>query len=1060
MIYYTENDSEDFYELLKNNVMKEEGEACFTFYEYENGIRKDVKLTRKEVLDKSLKIAKELKERGAKKGDRVIILSTQTPDNVLSIAASLLLGTVFTIVPPPIDASKMMRFKSVVESCEPEFILYGNLLERKIQKIISDLKADVKIGKILRDVKFLNVEKSESNNKDFIPEKIDLDDVIYIQYTSGSTSAPKGVMITYGNLLSAINCAFKRCHLRRLVTWVPFFHNLGLVYAIFLPMINPEISIGVMSPDAFLEKPERWIRALSDFKADTTLGPNSAYNSYPKLVPASSVKDIDLSGLKRLVNGSEIVTKATLDRFAEEYKDFGITINKFSNGYGLSEATCGICDSEFVEDKDLITLDFQAYKNGKYKTADKDAKDTIQFVSCGVILDKTIVKIVNPDTLKECKEDEFGEIWIQAPYIAKGYYKNEDATEETFKAELDGYEGYFLRTGDMGIIKNNRVFITGRIKELIIVNGNNILPNDIALKLQETIEEVKLSDIVPFSVMADKKEKLVILIGMPEQLLDKVNTEEIKNKINKCVLNNFEVSPYDVKFVGKNELPKSDNGKISIKKAAKMYEENNLSSNKKVVIDYKTKTEFSLGEIIKSEFSHEASRDQNLLNLGMDSLEVVGLAKSIENTFNVSIPVSFIFESPFISKISEYIDRSLNGEDLSKLEKDKSYLYDEVKLDESIRPGKYKTDEPEMKNVFITGTTGFVGAYLISSFNKYTDAKLYCHVRAKDKEAGLERIKKNMEYYHLWKEEYKDNIIPVTGSLDEPLLGIDKEEYDFLAENIDTIIHNGAILNFIYPYERLKETNVYGTVKALALACTGKPKYFNYISSYSVFDNPSHFKKHAVEDDELKECRGYYLSYSESKWVAENIIHVARERGLRAAIYRPGEITGANDTGIWKLSDSISRMIKSILITGVYPDIPMQIHMTQVDYIADAIVNIAKRGDSYGKAFNLMNDVYVPLKWIGDTVNELGYDAKQVSYDEWRQGIFEAGNEHPLKLLESLFKVKKKNPEEDFVNRYGKMSPVYDDTRNAKKALEGTGIKCESMNSELLKKYVANFIDK
>ena len=1051
-------DEKDFYELLKKNALEKEGEPCFIFYEYNGMNRREISIDRKQLLDRSLSIGKELKVRGAKKGDRVIVLSTQTADNVLSISASILAGTIFTIIPPPTDLSKMERFKSVIQSCNPKFILCGTLLEEKLNEILTFIKKDEKFKKLIEDIQVINVDKC-IDNEGFVPEKIELDDTIYIQYTSGSTSAPKGVMIGYENVISAIECVIRDYNIRNIVAWVPFFHNLGLVYCILTPIIRPELKIGVMSPSAFLEVPERWIKLLSEFKADTTLAPNSVYDSYPKLVPAETLKDIDLSNMKLLLNGSEIITEGTLRRFEKEYGQFGISKAAFCNGYGLSEATCAASDGNYCEEKDLINIDFEQYKSGKLKVADDNTKDSIQFVSSGSPMNLATIKIVNPDTLEECKEDEFGEIWVQAPYVAQGYYRNEEATKETFKCELKGYEGYFLRTGDLGILKDNRLFITGRIKELIIINGNNILPNDIVSKLKEEISEIQFADIVPFSIVTDKKEKLVIILGVPGKMLENLNVDAIKEKINKCILNNFEVTPYDIKFVDGKELPKSDNGKISIKAAAKKYEDDTILKTK-TIIEYSTETEHKLGSIIKNDFSHEAGREENLLSLGMDSLEVVGLSKSIEKAFDVSVPVSFIFESPFISKISEYIDRTLNGEDLSLLEKDKSYLYDEVVLDESIKPGKYETDKPEMKNVFITGTTGFVGAYLISAFAKFTKAKLYCHVRAKDKESGLKRIKENMEYYKLWKEEYAEFIVPITGSLNEPLLGIDENEYKFLAENIDTIIHNGAILNFIYPYERLKETNVLGTVKTLALACEGKPKYYNYISSYSVFDNPSHFKKRAEEDDQLEDCKGYFLSYSESKWVSENIIHVARERGLRAAIYRPGEITGANDTGIWKLSDSLSRTIRAMLVTKTYPAIPMKVHMTQVDYIADAIVNIAMRGDSYGKGFNLMNDIYVPLKWIGDVANQMGYETKEIPFEEWKKNLFEAGNEHPLKLLESLFKVQKKNDAESFVNRYGEMSPIYDDTRNAKKALEGTGVKCDSMNDELLKKYINNFTDK
>ncbi|WP_238916617.1 thioester reductase domain-containing protein [Clostridium sp. YIM B02555] len=1066
MKYYIKGYQDNFWKVLNENARENENDICFSFYEYSGEEKQVITLTRANLVEKSLSIASMLKRRKAQKGDKVVIFSTQTADNVLSVLGSVLAGTIFTIIPPPTDSNKMMRFLSVVESCNPKFILCGDSIEDEIHSVLEKVKKDEKYNSLLENLQVINVEKC-TEDKDFIPEEVSLDDIIYIQYSSGSTSEPKGVMVSYGNVVSLVNLSKESMQNKRLFGWVPFFHNLGLVYLMFSPILDKELSVGIMSPNAFLEKPLRWFEGMSDFKADVTIAPNSVYESYPKLVPSGKLKGIDLSNVKTLLNGSELVNHSTMKQFADAYKEFGITVNKFIVGYGLAEATCGITTNTYYSEDERIEIDFDEYQAGKWVLASENTANKIQFVSNGEAINYIVIKVVNPTTLEECAEDEFGELWAQGPSIAQGYYKNEIATNETFNAKLKGYNGNFLRTGDLGIIKNKKIYVTGRIKELIIINGVNILPNDIAIKLKEEISELKDSDIIAFPVVNEYKERLIIIPEIPEKIVKVGNLNEVAGRISSCVSKYFQVSPYHVGFIREGTLPRSDNGKISIMKSASLYkeeklnlinlseEDNSLKSSEP--IEYSTETEKTLGDIIDKEFSHKTRSNDNLLNLGMDSLEVLGLTANIEDIFSINVPISFIYDNPTIEKIGEYIDKTLSGEDVSLLEKDKSYLYDEVKLDESIYAKEYETENPPMKNIFITGTTGFVGAYLINTLIAETKAKLYCHVRAKDDEDGFRRLKENMEYYKLWKDEYKENIIPVIGSLDKSLLGIEEEKYKQLTEVVDTVYHNGAILNFVYPYERLKDTNVSGTVRTIEFACEGKQKYYNYISSYSVFDNPSYFDKTVSEDDPLSSCTGYYLSYSESKWVSENIIHIARERGLRAAIYRPGEITGDNKNGIWKYSDSVSRTIKSMIQTKTYPDINMKIHMTQVDYIAEAIIYISKQGKSYGKAYNLLNSVHISVRELGRLVNECGYETKDIDYATWKENLYKSGSEHPLKLLESLFQIVKSNPCENFEIRTGEMAPILE-TKNTDNALRGTNIKCEPMNAELISKYLKNFV--
>lgn len=333
---YCKTNQENFHKVLKENAESKGEEICFDFYDYSGTERKNHTLTRRELFGKSCKIANLLKNEGAKKGDKVVIFSTQTADNVLSSIASIFTGTVFTIIPPPIDASKMMRFLSVLESCKPKFILCTLELKIKLKDVLKKLQKDEKYRSFIEELKIVTVEESVNHSDELAPETILLDDIIYLQYSSGSTSAPKGVEITYGNLISNLNLCLESYEIKRIFAWVPFFHNIGLVYLMFAPVIKTDLCAGIMSPAAFLERPARWIEGLSEFKADVTVAPNSAFESYPKLVPPKTLKNIDLSNLKSAHAGAEIVTYSALKKFTEAYEHLGFNIEKFVTGYGLA----------------------------------------------------------------------------------------------------------------------------------------------------------------------------------------------------------------------------------------------------------------------------------------------------------------------------------------------------------------------------------------------------------------------------------------------------------------------------------------------------------------------------------------------------------------------------------------------------------------------------------------------------------------------------------------------------------------------------------------------------
>jgi len=270
------------------------------------------------------------------------------------------------------------------------------------------------------------------------------------------------------------------------------------------------------------------------------------------------------------------------------------------------------------------------------------------------------------------------------------------------------------------------------------------------------------------------------------------------------------------------------------------------------------------------------------------------------------------------------------------------------------------------------------------------------------------------------------------------------------------VIHNGAILNFVFPYHQMKNTNVEGTIEALRFACKGCPKYFHYISSYSVYDNPSHFERHVKEDDPLESPDGYFLGYSETKWVAEKLVGIAKKRGLRTSIYRPGDITGTLKEGIWKLGDLISRSIVGCIQLGCFPEIDVNLHLTPVDYVADAIVSIAFQSASRDRAFNILNQDLMSVKEMYLLMKKLGYQVEHLPFDEWCQRLEACtSEENVLRILSCLFTDKRLAGEgisERFGVRQAKM-----DTGNTEGLLAGRGITCPPVDEALIKSYLWYF---
>jgi thioester reductase-like protein len=402
-------------------------------------------------------------------------------------------------------------------------------------------------------------------------------------------------------------------------------------------------------------------------------------------------------------------------------------------------------------------------------------------------------------------------------------------------------------------------------------------------------------------------------------------------------------------------------------------------------------------------------------------------------------------------------------------------------LDSSIHPDTVPVEPiPEPTHVFLTGATGFLGAFLLHELLQQTQADIYCLVRCSNLGEGQQRIQSNFESYLPSSEYQSSRIIPVAGDLSQPLLGLSAQQFATLAGKTEAIYHNGAAVNWIYSYNKLKSTNVLGTQEVLRLASHTKVKPVHFVSSLSVFPLVGNNGKVIREQDTIDHGGVLYGGYTQSKWVAEKLVTIARSKGLPIAIYRPGLIIGDSQTGAWNTDDFMSRMIKSWVELKGMPYLDGATDMTPVDYVSRAIVHLSKSKRSLGKVFHLSNPRRVHGRELISWIRSFGYPIEYMPYEQWRAKLLNlAGHsrENAVYSLMPLFsmKVPGKTPssgsgmptfdDQDTIDRIGRiiatqyatLSVRFDD-QNTRDGLAGTSIMCPPVDAALFTRYFSYFV--
>jgi len=504
-------------------------------------------------------IAALLQEVGAR-GERVLLLYGPGPEFIPAFLGCLYAGAVAVPSYPP-DPSRiertLPRLTAIVQDCEAHFVLTTGMLQEMAESLLPMAPELAKLRWLASDTVV------ESLASSYQAVELTGDMLAFLQYTSGSTGDPKGVQITHANMLhneTVIERSFGHDPSLVSVGWLPLFHDMGLIGHLLQPLYMG-VTATLMSPLAFLQRPVRWLQAISHFRATTSGGPNFAYELCIRKVTGDDRALLDLSSWTVAFNGAEPLRKETLERFAEVFAPCGFNRKAFYPCYGLAESTLMVTGSHKEELPLYKAVAADALEQGRALPSVDGDKNTRMLVSSGRDAQEQRAIIVNPDSRTPCAPGEVGEIWVSGPSVARGYWNRPAETAHAFGARLVSGEGPFLRTGDLGFRDGPELFVVSRMKDLIIVRGRNLFPQDLERTMEGSHPSVRPGCCAAFSVEVDGQERLVIVAEV-ERRGQELALPEISEHLRRAVVEEYSIQPYSVVLLEPRTIPKTSSGKI------------------------------------------------------------------------------------------------------------------------------------------------------------------------------------------------------------------------------------------------------------------------------------------------------------------------------------------------------------------------------------------------------------------------------------------------------------------------------------------------------------------
>ncbi|WP_313042053.1 non-ribosomal peptide synthetase [Pseudomonas sp.] len=577
-------------------------------------------------------------------GERAVLLFPSGPDYVAAFFGCLYAGVIAVPAYPPESTRRhhQERLLSIISDAEPRLLL-----------TIASLSEG--LAQIENAPKVLSVDTLEAQQADqWVEPDLKADDIAFLQYTSGSTALPKGVQVSHGNLVA------NEVLIRRgfgidlnpddvIVSWLPLYHDMGLIGGLLQPIFSG-VPCVLMSPAYFLGRPLRWLEAISEYGGTISGGPDFAYRLCSERVSESALERLDLSRWRVAYSGSEPIRLDTLERFAEKFAACGFTPNNFFASYGLAEATLFVAGGTRGRGIPALRLDEQALAANRAEPGQGPA-----IMSCGTSQPDHAVLIADPHTLTELPDQCVGELWATGPSIAHGYWRNPQASAKTF---IQHAGRTWLRTGDLGFIRDGEVYITGRLKDLLIVRGHNLYPQDIEQTIEREVEVVRKGRVAAFAVNDQGLEGIGIAAEISRSVQKILPAEALIKAIRQAVAEACQQAPSVVVLLNPGALPKTSSGKVQRAACAIRHADGSLDSYaqfpgqpgqaSEVALESDLQRQIAAIWCEQLQLAHVAGDDHFFL-LGGNSITATQVVARLRESLGLELSLRLLFEAPTLA---------------------------------------------------------------------------------------------------------------------------------------------------------------------------------------------------------------------------------------------------------------------------------------------------------------------------------------------------------------------------------------------------------------------------
>lgn len=603
-------------ESLQHRATAHPDGVCYTYLEDANA---ECKLTSRELDHTARRIASELL-RHAVPGDRVLLLLPSGPEFLQSFWGCLYARMVAVPLYPPKANDKSGKIRHIIEDCRPTLAIVRDDL---VPGLIRELGGDC--------VQFLRFEDfNRTALGDLEPPEGDANCTAFLQYTSGSTGNPKGGMISHRNILANLRVLegeTKSSAQDVFVGWLPLFHDMGMVMSILMPMYVGAQSI-LFSPLKFAKNPLFWIQVISRYNGTISGAPNFAYDICARKFSAQALADADLSTWRLALNGAEPVKAITLSKFVDIYSPLGFKESAFMPAYGMAEATVFLCGGALLSPPRVLTADRDRLESGVFVPADPVSSNPISVVSCGSPpAGHDLIVVSDSEVLAQ---GLVGEIWAKGASISSGYWGKPESSQPVFQAFTRNGSGPYLRTGDLGFIERGEVFVLGRMKDVLIVQGRNIHPHDIEACVRASLPASIASDVVAFGIDGAGTQDVILLLEVRPKFMGE-SYEGVAADIRACVYASFGVLIKEVLFARVGAAMKTTSGKVMRQATRGRYLDKLIDALHTSVLDLSpeeyvplsTDIEFRLAKIWESLLGvSNLHANSNFLQVGGNSLKI------------------------------------------------------------------------------------------------------------------------------------------------------------------------------------------------------------------------------------------------------------------------------------------------------------------------------------------------------------------------------------------------------------------------------------------------------